>query len=112
MDTKAIIAKNIRTAREASGLTQKQVAKELGLASHSNVSAMESGERRVSTTELVTLSKLFDKNIEWFFDPNSSKEDFVVLARAQECDEEVKKDLQAASRLVENFLFLKKILRS
>jgi len=111
MDYRAIIAENIRNARELAGISQEKVAKALGLDSHSAVSKMESGERRVTTTELAVLAQMFGKSVEWFFDPEATREDFVALARARSSGEEVKEALRKAERLVENFVLLRKLLK-
>jgi len=110
MDYRAIIAENIRNARELAGVSQEQVARALGLGSHSAVSKMEAGERRVTTTELAILAQMFGKSVEWFFDPEAGREDFVALARARGSGEEVKEALRKAERLVENFVLLRKLL--
>jgi transcriptional regulator with XRE-family HTH domain len=97
-------------AREAAGLSQEDVAKHLALASHSAVSAMEAGTRRVSADELAQLGALYGKALDWFFNPDATREDFVALARAQNSDAMVKDALRRAQRLVENFVLLKKLL--
>lgn len=55
----------LRKAREEAGLTQAQVAKELGRP-QSFVSKMESGERRVDAVELVQLARLYRQNFNYF----------------------------------------------
>ena len=111
MNLQQIVAANIKAAREASGMSQEQVADALGLASHSAVSELEAGTRkRISLAKLQKLAELFGKTIDWFFDPKATSEDFVTLARAQTSGEEVKRALRDAERLVLNYLFLKKVL--
>ncbi|CAN5223641.1 hypothetical protein BH23ACT9_BH23ACT9_26930 [soil metagenome] len=55
----------IADAREELGLTQAELAGELGL-DRSAVAKMESGKRRVSATELVRLAAILDRPIDWF----------------------------------------------
>ncbi|MHC4982809.1 MAG: helix-turn-helix domain-containing protein [Planctomycetota bacterium] len=110
MDYRRIIAHNIKAARELSGISQQEVAEALGLGSHSAVSKMESGDRRVCTTELAILAQMFGKSVEWFFDPEATREDFVTLARARGSGQGVEGALREAERLVENFLLLRKLL--
>lgn len=56
----------LRTARVESGLTQVQVAKKLKRP-QSYVSNIESGQQRVDVVELKKFSKLYKKDIEFFF---------------------------------------------
>lgn len=52
-------------AREAAGMTQEKVAKELGRP-QSFVSKVETGERRIDPTELEKFAKLYGKPITYF----------------------------------------------
>jgi transcriptional regulator with XRE-family HTH domain len=56
------LAKRLREARDASGLTQEQLAGELKLP-RTAIVQIESGKRAVSTLELVMLAKLFHCDI-------------------------------------------------
>jgi len=112
MDIGSIIAKNIRFGREEAGLSQEEVASRLGLGSHSAVSGMEAGTRRVSASELASLGELFRRSVDWFFDPDASKEDFVALARAQGGAPGVSDALREAERFLEHFVMLKKMLKA
>lgn len=53
-----LLAQRLRDAREYIGLSQEQVAAYLGIP-RASVSAMENGKRKVSTTELKKLSRLY-----------------------------------------------------
>lgn len=110
MGTATVIARNIRIAREEADLTQKALADSLGLASHSAVSDMESGSRRVSAGDLAGIAKATGKTLDYFFDPDAGTEDFVVLARAQREASETRAELRKAERLAENYVFLKRVL--
>lgn len=55
----------IAVARDRLGLTQAQLAGELGL-DRSAVAKIESGKRAVSATELVRLAAVLDQPIDWF----------------------------------------------
>ena len=105
-----IVARNIRFARENGNLTQEQVAKILGLSSHSAVSDIEAGKRRVSVNDLDKLGMALGRSLNWFLDKASSEEDFILLTRAQKNSEAVRKALQQAQRFCENYIFLKKVL--
>ncbi len=55
----------LRKARLQAGLTQVQVAEGLGLR-QSEVSRMESGERRVDFVELVRFARLYRRHLDYF----------------------------------------------
>lgn len=55
----------LRSARKDSGLTQTQVAENLGKP-QSYVAKCESGERRVDIVELAEFAKLYDKSLDFF----------------------------------------------
>lgn len=53
-----LLIRRLRSARRDAGLTQKEVAKRLGV-DQSTISALESGQRRISFALLTTLSKIY-----------------------------------------------------
>ncbi len=53
-----LLVKCLRLARRNAGLTQKDVAKKLGV-DQSTISALESGQRRISFGLLILLSKVY-----------------------------------------------------
>mgnify|MGYP001584503935 len=59
------VLSQLRNARIASGLTQKEVAKLIGKP-QSYISKCESGERRLDVTELNKFSKIFKKPLTFF----------------------------------------------
>jgi len=63
-DRRPPLAEGIREARRAAGLSQSQVARLLGL-QRPSVTEMESGNRRVSSGELVLLADMFEVSPEW-----------------------------------------------
>lgn len=58
------IAARLKIAREWAGLSQAQVAKELGL-HRPSVSELEAGRRRVSAEELTAFADLYQVSPEW-----------------------------------------------
>jgi transcriptional regulator with XRE-family HTH domain len=58
------IASRLRAAREAAGLSQGQVARELGL-HRPTISEMEAGRRRVAAEELATFARLYAVSPTW-----------------------------------------------
>jgi len=60
-----ILVERLRQAREKSGLTQDEVAGELGKP-QSFVSKVENGERRIDPVELCYFAALYGKSVTWF----------------------------------------------
>ena len=80
--TRDQIAGRLRTAREAAGLTQGQVAKLLGL-HRPTVSEIEAGRRRVSGEELVQFAEMYGVSVEWITTPSEASdpsEERILLA--------------------------------
>lgn len=69
----ADVGRWLRRARETRGLSQQQVADELRLA-RPTVSHMESGQRGISSIELMHLARLYGRRIEYFLRPWSENE--------------------------------------
>ena len=111
MELKEIIGRNLQHARTKLGLSQTEVATKLGLASHSAISEMESGQRQVSARELVNLGEILDKNLDWFFDPNAITDEFVALARTKERGL-ARQVLVEAEKYFANYLLLRRLLKS
>ncbi|WP_242541698.1 helix-turn-helix domain-containing protein [Leptolyngbya sp. Cla-17] len=57
--------KRLRTARHETGLTQKEVAEQLGVP-QSYMSKCESGERRVDVIELTDFAATYKKSLTYF----------------------------------------------
>lgn len=55
----------LKEARDKARLTQMEVASKLGIP-QSQVSRMESGERRVDVIELAAFARLYRKPLAWF----------------------------------------------
>ena len=58
------IAKRLRNAREAAGVSQGQVARLLGM-HRPTISEIEAGNRRVSAEELNTFAQTYDVTVSW-----------------------------------------------
>lgn len=70
MDRKKFCQK-LKRARIEAGLKQEDVARHMNLPI-SAISVMEAGTRKIDIFELVKLSELYNKPIEWFFHEHSS----------------------------------------
>ena len=64
-DERAVFVKRLKKARMEAGLTQAEVAEELGC-SQSWVSKIELGELRVEAIWLNKLAKLYGKSVSYF----------------------------------------------
>ncbi|MCP4304898.1 MAG: ImmA/IrrE family metallo-endopeptidase [bacterium] len=67
--TTNLIGARIKAAREESRLSQDALAGRFGFKDRQTLSAIETGERRVSAEELVRAVTIFDKPLEFFTDP-------------------------------------------
>ena len=72
-----LIGYRVKAARETVGWNQEQLADALGLNDRQSVSDIENGKRRLQADELVTLSDVLNRDIEFFLDP------FAVAGEAQ-----------------------------
>lgn len=68
------LARRLREAREAAGLTQEDAARELGVP-RTAVVQLEAGKRAVSSLELVRLARLYDRRIDSFFEESPQAAD-------------------------------------
>ncbi len=81
--TQEELGRRIRSAREACGLTQEQVAADLGV-SRPTVGQIEAGNRAVSSLELDQLAQLFGRDIREFVAKDFGEADpLAALFRAQ-----------------------------
>ena len=67
----------VRAAREAKGWTQDELAAQLRLENRQSVSDLENGKRSIKPDELVVLSDVLDRELDYFLDP------FSVVGEAQ-----------------------------
>src|SRR5690348_12668272 len=75
------LGKRLQEARKARGLTQGQIAEDLGIA-RTTVTAIEKGERRVQPDELIRLASLLGRSIGDFLRRTAQTDAFVVQFRA------------------------------
>lgn len=72
-----LIGYRVKAARDAKGWTQDQLTQGLGLNDRQSVSDIENGKRALKPQELLNLSDLLDRDIEFFIDP------FAIAGEAQ-----------------------------
>ena len=61
----AELGARVAQARDEAGLTQGALAAELGI-DRTSLVRIESGERKVSASELATIAQIVDRPIDWF----------------------------------------------
>ena len=72
-----LIGFRVKAAREAKGWTQDQLTEGLGLNDRQSVSDIENGKRTLRAEEMLALTDLLDRDIDFFIDP------FAVAGEAQ-----------------------------
>jgi Zn-dependent peptidase ImmA (M78 family)/transcriptional regulator with XRE-family HTH domain len=72
-----LIGCRVKAAREAKGWTQDQLTQGLSLNDRQSVSDIENGKRALKPDEMLALSELLERDIEFFIDP------FAVAGEAQ-----------------------------
>ncbi len=70
----------LKSARETAGLTQNQAAEQLGVA-RTTIVAIEKGERRVKSAELITLGRIYGENVGRLLRPTALVPDLVLQFR-------------------------------
>lgn len=107
---RADIAERLRQGREYVGLSQEEVASALGI-SRPAVTNIELGQRKVEATEIVTLSRLYRRTVEYLLTGKDAvteaPEQLAFLARAVKGLSD--KDLDEVGRFAE---FLKNTPKS
>ena len=100
------IQNRLREAREASGLSQGQVAKKLEL-HRPTVSEIEAGRRKVSAQEIEQFSKIYGVPVDWIINGSNADDpaDARILIAARELSKMSEADLE---RLMTTLRMLRK----
>lgn len=107
------LGRRLQEARKARGLTQQDVAKQMGMA-RTTVTAIEKGERRVQPGELIQFAALYGRAIEEFLRQGEPVEAFTVQLRATmtygaPSADDVAGPIGDLQRLCEDYLELERI---
>ncbi len=70
MDVSNIVGEKIRQLRVVSGLSQENIAEEIGM-SYGNYGKIERGEIDVNSTHLIAIAKVLKVNVSAFFETKS-----------------------------------------
>lgn len=100
------IQNRLREAREASGLSQGQVAKKLEM-HRPTVSEIEAGRRKVSAQEIEQFSKVYGVPVDWIINGSNADDpaDARILIAARELSKMSEADLE---RLMTTLRMLRK----
>ncbi len=90
----------LKSARETAGLTQNQVADELGVA-RTTVVAIEKGERRVKPAEIVALGQLYGESVGRLVRPTALVPDMVLQFRRSHARPTSDEESVEATRLLQ-----------
>ncbi|HEX4964293.1 MAG TPA: helix-turn-helix transcriptional regulator, partial [Thermoanaerobaculia bacterium] len=110
------IGKRLQAARTACGKTQQEAAGFLGVA-RTTVTAIEKGERRVQTGELVRLAGLYGRSLGELLRPGEPVEPFTESLRSAlppdpALEAEIQPVLLELQRLCEDYVELERIRRA
>jgi Zn-dependent peptidase ImmA (M78 family)/DNA-binding XRE family transcriptional regulator len=108
-----VVGRRLQDARKARGLTQQDVANELGIA-RTTVTAIEQGERRVRPEELIQLARLYGREVSDLVREREVVEDFIVqfrtaIAQAGRQQTELSRAIQEFQQLCEDYLELERL---
>lgn len=74
------LGERLKEARKARGLTQQNVAEDLGIV-RTTLVAIEKGDRKVSASELISMAKMYGRPISEFVSKQANKQPFVPQFR-------------------------------
>jgi Zn-dependent peptidase ImmA (M78 family)/transcriptional regulator with XRE-family HTH domain len=108
-----VLGRRLQEARKARGLTQQDVAKDLGIA-RTTVTAIEQGERRVRPEEIIRLARLYGREVSEFVRQREVAEEFAVqfrtaVAQARGHQTELSLAVQEFQQLCEDYLELEQM---
>lgn len=99
------IGSNIREARKEAGMSQQELAKEVGFDSTTAISLLEVGERRVTIDSLEKIADVLGKSLDFFLeegDAEQGQENKPDLKFALRADPDLsKEDKDAILRFIE-----------
>jgi Zn-dependent peptidase ImmA (M78 family)/DNA-binding XRE family transcriptional regulator len=108
-----VVGRRLQNARKARGLTQQDVANDLGIA-RTTVTAIEQGERRVRPEELIRLARLYGREVSEFVREREVVQEFAVqfrtaIAQAGRHQSELAQSVDDFQRLCEDYLEIEQL---
>jgi Zn-dependent peptidase ImmA (M78 family)/transcriptional regulator with XRE-family HTH domain len=104
-----IIASLLKKERESLGFTLKEVSEKIGFAHYQTLRNIESGEREIKAWELVKLSNIYGRGLNYFLWPEERKVEAEILWRNPEQStdkEEIKRKFLSFCEKYKNLLKL------
>lgn len=95
------VGERIRIARESKGWTQDNLAENMEIADRQTISAIESGERKVSAEEIMRFIGVLGHSLEFFTDPDLVVEEAFFSYRAQKNPADIEIFEGKARKLIE-----------
>jgi Zn-dependent peptidase ImmA (M78 family)/DNA-binding XRE family transcriptional regulator len=104
------LGQRLQDSRKARGLTQQDVAGELGMA-RTTVTALEKGERRIQPKEIIELAKLYGREVSDLVSGRKILGDFAVQFRASvikagSYQTELEEAIREFQKLCEDYIYL------
>jgi Zn-dependent peptidase ImmA (M78 family)/DNA-binding XRE family transcriptional regulator len=108
-----VMGRRLQDARKTRGLTQQDVAHELGIA-RTTVTAIEQGERKVRPEELIQLARLYGREVSDLVREREVVEEFIVqfrtaIAQAGRHQTELSRAIQEFQQFCEDYLELERL---
>jgi transcriptional regulator with XRE-family HTH domain len=100
------IGSKIKQFREMAGISQKELADNIGFESATAISLIESGERKVSIKDLEKISDFLKKDIKFFLGEELTPEEKVDIRFALRADKDLSKKEQ--EKILDFIDFIKK----
>ena len=105
------IGSQLKFARNTLRLTLSDVSTKLGLPI-STISDMEHGKRRVTSSELFKLSRLYGRQLDFFLSAGRSSDSFGMLMRSLDKDSVSPKTIIEFQELCHSYSFLRDLLKA
>lgn len=107
------LGQRLQESRKARGLTQQDVANELGMA-RTTVTALEKGERRIQSKEIIELARLYGREVSELVSGRKILGDFAVQFRASviktgHYQAELEQAIRQFQKLCEDYMYLEKM---
>jgi len=108
-----LLGQRLQDSRKARGLTQQDVANELGMA-RTTVTALEKGERRIQPKEIIELAKIYGREVSDLVSGRKILGDFAVQFRASvvkagSYQTEFEQAIREFQKLCEDYIYLETI---
>ena len=96
------IGERIRLARQAAGLSQKDLAEKIGFETATAISLIEAGERKIGVVEMEKMAHVLDRDIKYFLGEEGEKLNTKTALRAESISEDDKKAILHILEMAKN----------